>query len=698
MAAPAEMARAVSGGMFRTAMRIGDLTAGLVRPWLMLATRLWLAQAFLVVQVTGLMLGGDLGATLTGGWWIEAARQIAQSGPGALVQAACPVLLLLGLFARPAALAMLVQVVVLPPPSMTVDRGVLWAALLVWIVVSGAGAFSLDRLLAPGALFSPLPGRRALARVYGWMDARLAPAALMLGRLLVAATVVPAWFGKMPLPFLSAVPAMVSTSVLYGLALLLAVGLGVRPVSKLLALSIPFAVMATDLQLFWLMLLGVLAVNGGGMLSLDGLLRRLAAARPAGEPEGLPHVVVVGGGFGGAAAVRGLAGAACRVTLIDRRNHQVFQPLLYQVATAGLSPAEIATPIRALFRGQANARVLLAEVVGVEDGAVLLDRGRVAYDVLVLATGARHAYFGRDEWSGLAPGLKSIEDATDIRRRLLTAFERAEGTEDKAERAAWMTFVVVGGGPTGVELAGAIAELARHGMDGEFRSINPAEARVLLVQSGPRLLPSFSVASSDKAAASLRALGVEVLLDRKVSDLQPGVAVIDDQVLPARTVLWAAGVMASPAAQWLGLRADRAGRAPVGPDLSAPGHPNVFVVGDTAASDAWGGAAVPGLAPAAKQGGAYAARVIRARLDGRAAPPPFRYRHLGSLATIGREAAVAEFGRLRFSGAIAWWLWGAVHIAFLAGGRSRVAVVLDWVWAYLTFKRSTRLITGGAVD
>ena len=682
----------------RPLLQAVDTVSRWLRPWLALLIRAWLAQAFLVSQVGGLMLGGQLDAPLSGAWWTAAAQQVAHSAPGTIIQAVCPLLLLAGLLTRPASLAMLIQVALVPPTGMTADRGALWVALLAWLLVSGPGTLSLDALFARGASASALPGRRALAAAIAWLDSWLAPPILLLLRLLAAVAILP-WLTGTPLPGWARPPelgAMLPSLLLGLLALLLIPGLAVPAAALLLALSVPFIPMAGDQQLFWILLLGVLVLHGGGPLSLDAVLRRRLDAMPEGPQPGWPHVIVVGGGFGGVAAVRKLALVHCRVTLVDRRNHQLFQPLLYQVATAGLSPAEIASPIRTLLRGQPNARVLLAEVTGVDTAArtVETDRGRLDYDTLVLATGAQHAYFGHDEWALFAPGLKSIEDATSIRRRLLLAFERAEGTDDPAERAAWMTFVVVGGGPTGVELAGAICELARHGMESEFRRIDPTQARVLLVQAAPRLLPPFTEQSSAAAAASLRALGVEVLLDSRVGEVRADAVVVDGVPLPARTVLWAAGVMASPAAKWLGVEADRAGRVVVGPDLSIANLPNVFAIGDTAASDGWNGKPVPGLAPAAKQGGAYAARVIRARLDGKPAPPPFRYRHLGNLATIGREAAVAEFGPLRFRGALAWWLWGAVHIALLVDGRSRVAVMVDWIWSYLTFKRSTRLITG----
>jgi NADH dehydrogenase/putative oxidoreductase len=356
-----------------------------------------------------------------------------------------------------------------------------------------------------------------------------------------------------------------------------------------------------------------------------------------------------------------------------------------------------------MLRGQANLRVRLGDVTGVDRvrREVVLAQGRLAYDYLIVATGARHSYFGHPEWSAIAPGLKTIDDATAIRRRLLLAFETAETLDDAAERAAWLTFVVIGGGPTGVELAGAIAELARFGMAGEYRSIDPATARVVLVQSGPVLLPSFPPRLSQEALRALQKLGVDVRLGATAEAVEKAGLVVGGAFLPARTILWAAGVMASPAATWLQAAADRAGRVVVNEDLTLPGHPDIFVVGDTAASSAWRGNPVPGLAPAAKQGGAYAARVVRARLRGRQAPPAFRYRHFGSLATIGRREAVAEFGRLRLSGPVAWWLWGVAHILFLVGGRNRFGVVLEWLWDYLTLRRGIRLITGdadGAID
>jgi NADH dehydrogenase FAD-containing subunit len=419
-------------------------------------------------------------------------------------------------------------------------------------------------------------------------------------------------------------------------------------------------------------------------------------ASPGTQDEPRRHVVIVGGGFGGLSAARALRSAPVRVTLIDRRNYHLFQPLLYQVATAGLSPAQIASPIRAILRHQANATVLLGHVTGVDVAgrAVLIGDRRIGYDELVIATGARHAYFNHDEWERWAPGLKKIDDATDIRRRILLAFEHAENSDDPADRQRFLTFVVIGAGPTGVEMAGAIAELARRALKADFRTVDPRLARVVLVEAGPRVLAAFPEALSKAAVAALERLGVEVRLGVPVGCCDASGVVIGEERIEAGTLIWAAGVMASPAAKWLDAERDRAGRVMVGPDLTVPGHPEIFVVGDTAAATGPGGRALPGIAPVAKQEGAYVARVIAARADGRATPGPFHYRHLGSLATIGRRSAVVDFGRVRMRGYVAWVLWGLVHIYFLIGFRNRIAVMLDWLWAYVTFQSGARLITG----
>ncbi|MCF3933176.1 NAD(P)/FAD-dependent oxidoreductase [Acuticoccus sp. M5D2P5] len=409
------------------------------------------------------------------------------------------------------------------------------------------------------------------------------------------------------------------------------------------------------------------------------------------------RVVVVGGGFGGHAAVIGLAKAEVDVTLVDQRNHHIFQPLLYQAATASLAPSEIAWPLRHILRHQKNATTRLDTVIGVDVPAreVRLESGaRLPYDTLVLATGARHAYFGHDEWEPFAPGLKTIEDATEIRGRILLAFEKAELASDPAERAAWLTFVVVGGGPTGVELAGTIAEMARDTLPAEFRFIETSRARVILAEAGPRILQGYDADLSAYAARSLETLGAEVILDSPVTHCDAEGVRLADRHLPARTVIWAAGVRASPAAGWLGVEADRAGRIAVAADLTVPGHPDIFAVGDTVTLSDSDGTPVPGIAPAAKQEGHYVAGLIKARLAGEPAPPPFRYRHAGSLAQIGRRSAIADFGRIKLRGAIAWWLWGIVHIYFLIGLPSRLRVALNWFWIHTRDLRLARLITG----
>lgn len=406
-----------------------------------------------------------------------------------------------------------------------------------------------------------------------------------------------------------------------------------------------------------------------------------------------PRVVIVGAGFGGLTAAIRLRHAPVALTIIDRENYHCFQPLLYQVATAALSPADVAWPIRHILRRQANAVVFMDEVTGIDVAArrVHTAGADIGFDFLVLATGATHSYFGRDEWAAHAPGLKHIEDATRIRRRILSAFEVAEIEGERAS-AARLTFVIVGGGPTGVELAGAIAEVAQQTLASDFRRIDPRMARIVLVEAGPRLLAGFSEAHSAYARDTLAAMGVDVMLSCRVTNCDADGVDLADGRIDASCVIWAAGVVASGAAQWLGAAADRAGRVIVNPDLSLPGHDNIFVVGDTASVHQANGKPVPGMAPAAKQMGDYVGRSIAARIDGRV-PGPFRYRDQGALATIGRRAAVVEVGPLRLRGLLGWGFWSVAHIYFLIGLRNRFVVAVTWLWSYLTFKRGARLIT-----
>jgi NADH dehydrogenase FAD-containing subunit/uncharacterized membrane protein YphA (DoxX/SURF4 family) len=708
-----------------------DLSASLARllsPVLDVLIRLWLAEGFLVTDVLQHMLPG--GQVIMQDHILPSVSLftgLAGTSFGVFVQTICPVLLAVGLFTRFSALALLMQVLVLQIPGHA-QLPPYSVALLAWIVVLGPGPLSLDGMFRPGVSTAALPLVGLFSRGLAGLTKRIGPVYALLLRLWIAAGLAAIALGGVKglsnmlpasmatsamawLPQMSGMAAGLAPWALLTLAALLALGLFTRAVALLLIVLIPTGMVSSGSDIGWitllnLPLLGLPLFYGGGAISLDHAIaaafrRRFPPfeALPAAAVARLPHVVIVGGGFGGVAAARGLRYAPCRITLLDQHNYHLFQPLLYQVATAWLSPADIATPLREMFRVQANVRVLLGKVTGVDTTLrqIALGEMRLAYDFLIIGTGARHSYFGHDDWAAAAPGLKGIEDALDIRRRLLLAFEAAESSQNEAERRAWLTFIIVGGGPTGVELAGAIAELARHGLTREFRMFDPANARIVLVQAANRVLPTFPSSLSAAAKRSLAALGVEVLTSREVKALDGRGADVGGEWIAARTVVWAAGVAASPVAAWLGVETDRAGRVRVGPDLRVPGRSDIFVIGDTATCNAWRGMPSPGLAPAAKQGGAYAARAIRAALTGRPEPPPFRYRHYGSLATIGRQAAVADFGGVRVRGAPAWWLWGTAHIAFLIGARNRMTVLATWLWAYLTFRRGSRLITGAGL-
>jgi NADH:quinone reductase (non-electrogenic) len=428
---------------------------------------------------------------------------------------------------------------------------------------------------------------------------------------------------------------------------------------------------------------------------VDALLEGSAPTAPALAASGprRPRIVIVGAGFGGLEAAMHLGKAEADITVVDRRNYHLFQPLLYQVATAVLSPADIAQPIRSILSPHVNTRAMFASVTGVDIAghAVLLHGRRLSYDQLVIATGARSHYFGHDEWAQFAPGLKTVEDATAMRRHILLAFEHAEDTDDLAERRRLMTFVVIGGGATGVELAGSLAELARSSLVRDFRRIDPASARIVLVESEQRLLPGFPPRLAAAAARALRRLGVELRLGVSVRNCDAAGADLDGERIESRNLIWAAGVAASPAAACLGAACGRGGRIRVRPDLTLPGHPEIFAIGDVAEVEDW---PLPGVAAVAKQQGAYVARVIACRIAGTAPPGRFRYRNLGNVATIGRKEAVVDFGWLRFSGRIAWLIWSIAHIYYLIGFRNRTAIAFAWLWTYLTDERGVRLITG----
>ncbi len=410
------------------------------------------------------------------------------------------------------------------------------------------------------------------------------------------------------------------------------------------------------------------------------------------------HLVIVGGGFAGLWAARALDDAPVRITLIDRHNHHLFQPLLYQVATAGLSAPDIAAPLRHILRDQRNVEVQLGEVTHLLPEArqvELADGTRLTYDSLLLATGAGHAYFGNDQWAQHAPGLKTLDDALRLRREMLVAFERAEAETDPVKRAAWLHFAIVGGGPTGVELAGTLAEIAHHTLKNEFRHIDPTQAHVRLIEAGPRVLPSFPEDLTDKARTQLEKLGVEVSTGQPVTHIDEHGYTLGGTFFAARTVVWAAGVAASPLARDLGVPLDRAGRVLVEADLSVPGYPDIFVGGDLASIQRADGRPVPGVAPAAKQMGKHIAKVLRARLAGKPVTP-FKYSDFGNLATIGRKAAIVHVGKLKFSGPLAWWFWLAAHVYFLIGFRNRFVVLVNWGMAYMSYQRAARIIFGEA--
>jgi NADH dehydrogenase FAD-containing subunit/uncharacterized membrane protein YphA (DoxX/SURF4 family) len=700
------------------ATRIAEKTVG---PLLDLFIRLWLAGIFWasgMVKLQSWTIALYLSAHEYPVSWLD---PVTAAWLGEAIEIICPPLLVFGLATRFAALPMLMLSLVIQFSYQALDQHLFWAILFGWFVVKGAGPISLDALIGRGIAATALPLAGTITRIFEALSRWGDPIIKLLLRYWIAALffrsgvmkisnfdMTQMLFHAQSAQLLLPPGLAARLTILIELACLvfLVLGAGTRITAIVLiglsALVDPTYQQSIDLA-YYLMVLGLIALHGPGALSIDNLVVRALRRRFPGlrgmrrvSYEGLPRVLIVGGGFGGVAAAKALHNTSCRVTLVDQRNYYLFQPLLYQVATAGLSPADIAGPIRGVFRDQPNVRVLLGGVTDVDVGTreVIMRDVRVPYDYLVIAAGARHSYFGHDEWAPFAPGLKQIDDATSIRSRLLFAFEQAENAESPAVQRDMLTFVIVGGGPTGVELAGAIAELARHGLAREFRAIDPSMARVILMQAGPRILPTFPESLSRQATAALTTLGVEVLTDSAVERIDEEGVVVSGRRVTARNAFWAAGVMASPAAQWLKAEADQAGRVKVVEDLSVPGLPDVFAIGDTALSNGWDGNPVPGLAPAAKQQGRYVASVIKGRIEGRRPPAPFRYRHAGSLATIGRKAAAADFGWLRLSGALAWWVWGVAHILFLSGMRNRVVVALEWFWAYLTYHPSTRLITG----
>jgi putative oxidoreductase len=692
------------------------LLRGFLWPTVDLVIRLWLAKIFVVfgiLELTGSQTAFGLAAYVHA---IKFISPLTAADLGTSIEVLGPLFLALGFMTRYAAVALAGLSLVIRLGGEPFDSQLFWVALFGWYVVMGAGPISIDRLLRHGLANSALPAVPRIVRASEWIRVYLgtiyvSALRIWIGLALIAGdSLAPMWTFSTSAWLSSWLPldvaARVSGSFGLFLGIFLLIGLGTRYAAVAIILTL-FAGAMTDPRMtdavYLLMICWIFILYGGGALSVDRLIVALLTkyfpqfdARDPHQLEGLPRVVIVGAGFGGISCAASLRRVPVTVTLIDQANYHLFQPLLYQVATAGLSPGDIASPVRPLFRNDFSTRVLLGTVTGVDTRrqAVMIGEQEIAYDYLVVATGATHSYFGKDEWAPYAPGLKRIEDAIEIRRRILTAFEHAEATSDVAKRASLLTFLIVGGGPTGVELAGAIAELARFGMDKEFRTFDPADARVILVQAAPRLLPTFPEALALIAQRSLEKLGVSVLLGSRVENIDAlGVVVSGNRILSS-TVLWAAGVTASPAAQWLQADCDKAGRIRVGDDLGVPGVSNVFAIGDTALSSGWHGQPVPGLAAAAKQAGTYVAGQIRKRVEGRTPRPAFKYHHRGSLATIGRKAAVADFGFVKLWGEPAWWLWGIVHVSFLVGARNRVATLINWFWAYLTYGAGVRLITG----
>ncbi|MEM7664212.1 MAG: FAD-dependent oxidoreductase [Pseudomonadota bacterium] len=634
---------------------------------------------------------------------------------GLAIELIGPVLLLLGFFTRPAAAAMAALTIISQAVYVPTTTNLIVSAILVWYVFNGPAGFSIDRLVATGAKHSALPLSRPVVVAGEWLRANVAPIMMAAIRLWLAVALfahanvfepsiaLATW---LPTTIFVGMPAWLAIT----FAVLLAVGFAASVVSYILVIVIGFVMIAgahPDVTFYPFLLLAIYEARGAGVLSVDRVIgrwmeRNILFDRHYSEiPDRWPHVVVVGAGFGGLAAVERLKRLPVRITLIDKRNYHLFQPLLYQIATATLNPADIATPIRSLFRADGNVRVLKGEVQGIDSDAKIVTfdtKGAegltLEYDKLVLATGATHSYFGKDEWGEHAPGLKTIEDGVAVRASILNAFEQAEASDDEERIRRLLTFVIVGAGPTGVELAGAIAELGKFSVEREFRTCDPSSARVILVQAGDRILPAFPEELSAQATASLEDLGVEIRTDCRVTEIaERHVRIGDDTIIETETVLWAAGVTASPAARWLNAESDPAGRIVVDDQLRVEGLKDVFAIGDTAGSMGWEGKPVPGLAPAAKQAGTYVSRVVEAELLDKPCPGPFEYKHQGSLATIGRKSAVADFGSFKLSGASAWWLWGLVHVGFLTGARNRALVIINWMWSFFARHSGVRLIT-----
>lgn len=604
------------------------------------------------------------------------------------------VLLFLGLFTRIAAFALMILTMVIQIYYEQLNTQTIWIILLGWFVIFGADKLSLDHAMR-GVKDSALFFSRTISIIYTELTRFVGPFYQLGIRFWIACVwVTAAWllwksagqYPSYPYPvlgyqysgsLLTLLTSAYAPIILAVSGVMIGLGLFTRIIALLgiagLILWLPvrgiiFQAHQMGEVTVWLFILGLVLLWGPGTFSLDNWIRRKynrmihhRLYHASKNTQHLPHVVIIGGGFGGVAAAKMLKTTACRITLIDRHNYHLFQPLLYQVATAGLSPAEIAAPIRSLFVNQPNIQIKLAEVIGIDKAhqkVNIKNDTPVSYDYLILATGAQHSYFGQDQWSQYAPGLKKVEDAISIRQKVLTSFELAENTTDKTLLDALLTVVIVGGGPTGIELAGAFAELAHQGMENEFRHIDPTKAKIILVEAGPRLLSTMPEKLSQFTQRALEHLGVIVKLNTRVEKIDHNGIVANGELIPSRNVFWAAGVQGSKAARWLNIEPDKAGRILVNSDLSVPGWDNVYAIGDTISVKAWNDAPVPGLAPAAKQSGKYVAELIRSHIEGKPITKPFQYKHYGSLATIGRSLAVIDFGPFTLSGPLAWWFWG----------------------------------------
>lgn len=700
------------GRFFASVSDVFEFLSRTAWPLIDLLFRLWIAKSLLVA---GILMANNWDTSL-----LLAAQEYPVPGMSPPVEAFLGIAaelgggiaLLLGLWTRVGALAVILLAVLTQTFYVVLDLNLFWVMLMLGYVLRGPGPISLDHIIGPGLGRSPLPFATAIDHFFNRTRSMCSNAYLFILRLWVALTFLyvsypllanlQAWF-----PIRSA--ALLFTSIAPLLMLLFVFGFATRFVAilGLAAILAHISVGATGYPAYWMMVMAIFFVFGSGALSIDKVIASALKKRypqlsgkPAFSLENLPHVVIIGAGFGGITCAQALRNTPVKVTVIDRNNYHLFQPLLYQVATGSLSPGDIAISIRSIFLNQFNAQVMLGNVTGIDkdNRQVIMGDQKIAYDYLVIATGATHSYFGKDIWAPYAPGLKGIEDAISVRSRLLETLELAELASSAKEREKILNFIIVGGGPTGVELAGAIAELTRFGMEKDFRQFDPALSKIVLIQAAPRILPTFAEDISANAQQSLEKIGVRVMINSKVEQIDDDGVIVNGERMYSKSVLWAAGVAASPAAQWLNAETDQAGRIKVGEDLSLANHPEIFVIGDTALANAWNGKPVPGLAPAAKQGGIYVAKIISKAVFNKQTPRlPFKYKHLGSLATIGRKSAVAEFNHVKLRGAPAWWLWGLIHVSFLFGGRNRISVVLNWMWSYFTFRANNLLITRSVI-